>query len=72
MNKLKILLLSFIFLFTGTYAGAANLDSLIHKSQLDKMSTVAVSVKDAKSGRVVYEYNQNKLMNPASVQKIFT
>lgn len=77
MNKLKSLLFGLITAlavagFTASNANAASIDSVIHKSQLNKTSTIAVSVKDAKSGRVIYEYNQNKLMNPASVQKIFT
>lgn len=72
MNKLKTLLLSVAFLTTAMTANAAGVDSLIQKSELNKTSTIAVSVKDAKSGKVIYEYNQNKLMNPASVQKVFT
>ena len=73
MNKILPILMSIVFVFiSATNANAASLDSLIQKSQLNKTSTIAVSVKDAKTGRVIYEYNQNKLMNPASVQKIFT
>lgn len=53
-------------------AYASGLDSMIHKSEFDKTSTIAVSVKDADTGRTVYEYNEQKLLNPASVQKIFT
>lgn len=77
MNKLKSLLFTLalmfsVLLYTASSSDAASLDSIIQKSQLNKTSTIAVSVKDAKTGRVVYEYNQHKLMNPASVQKIFT
>ena len=72
MNKIKFFVLVLALVLINSTANAANLDSLIQKSKLNKTSTIAVSVKDAKSGRVVYEYNQNKLMNPASVQKIFT
>lgn len=71
-NKFKALILSIAMLTTALSVNAASLDSLIQKSSLNKTSTIAVSVKDAKTGRIVYEYNQNKLMNPASVQKIFT
>ena len=53
-------------------AFSSNTDSIIKKSDLDKTSTIAVSVKDAQSGKVIYEYNEQKFMNPASVQKIFT
>ncbi len=72
-NKIKTALI-FIGLLTLSVNSAfcASLDSIIKKSNLDKTSTIAISVKDAKSGKVVYEYNEQKLMNPASVQKIFT
>lgn len=73
MNKLKKLVVSLALIgFTAGCANAVGLDTIIQKSDINKTSTIAVSVKDAKSGRVVYEYNQHKLMNPASVQKIFT
>ncbi len=44
----------------------------VKASSLDKMATIAVSVKDAKTGSVVYEYNQNKLLHPASTLKMFS
>ena len=53
-------------------AFASSLDSTIKKSDINKTSTIAISVKDAKSGRTIYEYNQHKLMNPASTLKLFT
>lgn len=73
MTKFKTALtfIAVLVMSTNT-AFCANLDSIIKKSNLDKTSTIAVSVKDAKTGKTVYEYNENKLMNPASVQKIFT
>ena len=61
-----------VLVMSANTAFCANLDSIIKKSNLDKTSTIAVSIKDAKSGKTVYEYNENKIMNPASVQKIFT
>lgn len=48
------------------------LNKLIKNSDLDKTSTVAVSVKSIKTGKAVYEYNQNKLLHPASTLKMFT
>lgn len=73
MNKIKVLMLSLaVMTISVNSAFCASLDSLIHKSELNKTSTIAVSVKDANSGRIVYQYNQHKLMNPASVLKIFT
>ena len=73
MNKIK----AFITICTAIILGcssvsAASLDSIIKKSDLNKTATIAVSVKDTKTGHVVYEYNEHKYMNPASVLKIFT
>lgn len=73
MNKIK-LITSIIAVFTISLnqAFGANLDSIIKNSDVNKHATVAVSVKDTKTGKTIYEYNENKLVNPASVQKIFT
>lgn len=76
MNKFKALIFAFamftVLATSAESAFAAGLDTIIKKSELNKTSTIAVSVKDTKTGKVVYEYNEHKLMNPASVQKIFT
>lgn len=76
MHKLKykiqfIAVIAMLFICANS-SFAANLDSIIKKSDINNNATVAVSVKDAKTGHVVYEYNEHKMMNPASVQKIFT
>ena len=47
------------------------IDRLI-KSDLDKTSTIAISVKDAQTGVVEYEYNSKKLLHTASTLKLFT
>lgn len=73
MSKIKTALVFICLLaLSANSAFCASLDSIIKKSDLDKTSTIAVSVKDAKSGKTIYEYNEQKLMNPASVLKIFT
>ncbi|MCR5260248.1 MAG: D-alanyl-D-alanine carboxypeptidase/D-alanyl-D-alanine-endopeptidase [Candidatus Gastranaerophilales bacterium] len=51
---------------------ANGVNTLIKESKLDTTSTIAVSVKDAESGKVVYQYNEKKLLHPASTQKVFT
>ena len=48
------------------------LENLIQSSTLNKSATVAVSVKEAKTGVSVYENNQDKLLHPASTLKLFT
>lgn len=72
-NKIAAILNTVLILFTlNSTAFASNLESVITKSDINKNATVAVSIKDAKSGRTVYEYNSHKLMNPASILKVFT
>ena len=41
-------------------------------SELDSTSTIAISVKDAQTGLVEYEYNPKKLLHTASTLKLFT
>lgn len=73
MNKIKSTIIFIGLLALSVNAAfCAGIDSIIKKSELNKTATIAVSVKDAKTGKTIYEYNENKLMNPASVQKIFT
>lgn len=73
MNRIKTLITTaVIFLFTAIPSESSSLDSLIQKSDINKTSTIAVSVKDVKSGKIIYQYNEHKLMNPASAQKVFT
>lgn len=47
-------------------------DRIIKESPVSENATVAVSIKEVTSGRVVYETNQNKLLHPASTLKLFT
>lgn len=54
------------------FAKKMDLDNVIKFSELDKTATIAVSVKNAKTGLNEYEYNGNKLLHPASVLKVLT
>ena len=74
MNKfLKLFILTITMSFlTAQIAGAKDFDNIIKKSQLDETATISVSVKNAKTGKVLYEYNQNKYLHPASALKLFT
>ncbi len=54
------------------FAKKLDLDSTVKNSNLNKTATIAVSVKNAKTGEVEYEYNQDKLLHPASVLKMIT
>jgi len=68
----KILIIFFMFLICSNKSFAGHLSSMISSSPLDKTSTIAVSVKDAETGKTVYEYNEKKLLHPASTLKVFT
>ena len=74
MSKIKIIsfLLMFALSFSCAEAKKLNIEDIIKKSGLDESATVAVSVKDAKSGNVEFEYNQHKLLHPASILKVLT
>lgn len=54
------------------FAKKLDLDSTVKNSNINKTAIIAVSVKNAKTGEVEYEYNQDKLLHPASVLKLIT
>lgn len=57
--------------FTVQTVMAKDFESIIKKSPLDETATVSVSIKNAKNGKILYEYNQNKYLHPASSLKLF-
>ena len=71
----KIFLTFFImlaFVLNVQAKGAKNnFAAVIEESGVD-VESIAVSIKNANSGKVVYALNDKILMNPASVQKILT
>lgn len=78
-NIVKILITCFAFaLFVSpTFAKVIKIkespfDSAVKNSALNSTSTIAVSVKEVATGHVVYEYNQHKLLHPASTLKMFS
>lgn len=74
-NLFKILVLTMIFMFSinSSFAfSVGKLEKLIKNSGLNETATLAISIRDAESGNVIYEQNQNKLLHPASTLKIFT
>ena len=74
-NLFKILILTIIFMFSinSSFAfSVGKLEKLIKSSNLNETATLAISIRDAESGTVIYEQNQKKLLHPASTLKIFT
>lgn len=71
-NCFKLMLIISIFLMNISIVSASEIEKLILNSKLNGTSTVAISVKDVKTGKVVYEHNQKKLLHPASTLKVFT
>lgn len=69
MKKILITLLSIII--STTTANAASINKAIKESKINK-SAVAVSVRDTKTGKVLYELNSKKPMAPASTLKAIT
>lgn len=50
----------------------SQLATTVNSSPLETSSVVAVSVKEADTGKVLYQHNERKLLHPASTLKIFT
>ncbi len=71
-NILKAILIITISLFSFNSVNASELSKLITSSPIDESSTVAVSVKEVETGKIVYQYNAKKLLHPASTLKVFT
>lgn len=72
-NNIKNIILSFALLLFATMSANANsIDNMVKNSDIGRSSTIAISVKNADTGRTVYQYNEHKYLNPASIQKVFT
>ena len=69
---LALILVLFMFnLCTEAKSLKKSINSIIKESNISQNS-IAISVKNIQTGKVVYEQNENILMHPASVQKILT
>lgn len=73
MKKLLLSLLSVIFLTVSVQAKTVKSEfaDIIKDSGINKDS-IAISIRDAQNGNVVFSLNDKIMMNPASVQKILT
>lgn len=72
MNK-KTLCIAILSLFLSTnITNAANIDNILENSPISKNAIISISIKDTKNGKVIYEQNSHKLLNPASILKTFT
>ncbi len=49
-----------------------NLDKLINNSSVERQSFISISIRDANSGKIIYERLANKLLHPASTLKAFS
>ena len=63
-------LMVFVNLFMTVHA-VDNINKAIANKKVKK-DTISISVKDIETGKSVYELNQNRLISPASTQKIVT
>ncbi len=75
MKKLLTILLAFFALTLNVQAAKSVKNSeiadVIKDSGVD-MESIAVSIKNADNGKLIYSLNDKILMNPASVQKVLT
>ncbi len=73
MKKLLILIFAiFLSVNTSFAMSVFKMDKLIKSSGLTDTATLAVSVRSADSGNLIYQTNAKKLLHPASVLKLFT
>lgn len=72
MKKLLCMfgIMVFCNLFTAAFA-VDNINKVLAKSSVKK-SVVSISIKDVKTGQSVYDLNSDRLISPASTQKIVT
>ena len=73
MKKIFVLLAIFCFISNTAYGLGLNKDinNVITKSGINK-GAISVSIKDAKTGKTVYELNPKTPIPPASTQKVVT
>ena len=73
LKKIFILMVSlFVFtLFTEAKSLKKDFNSIINDSNISQNS-IAISVKNLETGKVVYQKNEKILIHPASMQKILT
>ena len=73
MKKILCIMILFWGMLTNTaYAGLkAEITNVINNSGINR-SSISISVKNATTGRTVYELNPKMPVSPASVQKIVT
>lgn len=73
MKNIFRAILSVAAIFGGLNAFAnSQLATTVNSLPLETSSVVAVSVKEADTGKVLYQHNERKLLHPASTLKIFT
>ncbi len=74
MKKFLSVLFILLFLTLSVQAKSAKnggISSVVKSSGVNQ-DRIYISIKDSETGKVVYSKNDNKLVNPASVQKILT
>ena len=67
----KLLNLFIALLLTASAVSAASIDKALSESDINT-GAVSISVRDTETGKVLYELNSKKPVNPASTLKILT
>ena len=69
--KLFTLIITFLTLSNSCFAlSIGKIDKLVNNTELDKTSTISISIRDTANNNIVYEKNADKLLHPASTLKI--
>lgn len=72
MRKLFTVIFALFLTTNSSYARFNKIETAIKKSPFYKTSTVAISIRDAKTGKLLYERNSKTLIHSASTLKAFT
>ena len=73
MKKFFVLLIGIIVSINASFAiSVVKIEKELKTSGLDDSAIIAMSIKNAKTGDVVFEHNAKKLLHPASTLKIFS
>ncbi len=72
INVCSFLIIAVITMNSCFAISTGKIEKMIKESKLDETSTVSLSIKNADTDNVVYEYNSKKLIHPASVLKLIT
>ena len=69
--KILVLFIGLLFIANSSMAmQTGKIDKLVNQSKVNQTSTIAISIRNGSTGKIVYEKDAEKLLHPASTLKI--